>query len=145
MAMVYLLKRYRRSDSDSDSNSYSVYVILAPVERVFDHAELALAARFVRRSAQVLRSAWAQRRRPSPKREHKLPLRSSRWTPRLPFAHGLPSPASLVSDEPLEGSCARRNLQEAQLARTGPHTRTFTANSRFDQAPKTETLSTGAR
>ncbi len=56
-------------------------------------------------AASLSRSPAAFLRCLSPKREHQLPRRSSRrssrWRSRFRFAHGLPSPSSLVADEPL--------------------------------------------
>jgi hypothetical protein len=51
-------------------------------------------------------------------RKHELPRRSSRRRSRLPFAHGLRSPASFVAGDPLGGRGFRRDLHEAQRACT---------------------------
>ncbi len=47
-----------------------------------------------------------------------LTRRSSRWPPGLHLAHGLPSPASLVLNDPLDRRGLRRDLHEAQFACT---------------------------
>ena len=69
-------------------------------------------------AASLLRSPAASLRWLSPKREHQLTRRSSRRRSRCHFAHGLPSPASFVADDPLDGRRLCRNLHEAQLACT---------------------------
>jgi len=75
--------------------STSVFPARAPLSRT-QAARFPTAGRFAPAKSRSVTRA------PSPKREQQLTRRSSRRTSRLHLAHGLPSPASFVADDPLD-------------------------------------------